>query len=92
MHVIESEPAQQGAAGACHRVGASSTAAGAGGAIATALGKVEFAQAARQPTSWKRRSVKANATRRLMRDVNARTPGSRIEGQLATEVERAMAS
>jgi len=60
------------------------------------LGKVELLlEAARQPASLETPIGEGEETQLgdLMRDVNARTPEEKaIEGQLATEVERAMAS
>jgi RNA polymerase primary sigma factor len=60
------------------------------------LGKVELLlEAARQPASLETPIGEGDETQLgdLMRDVNARTPEeAAIEGQLATEVERAMAS
>ncbi len=60
------------------------------------LGKVELLlEAARQPASLETPIGEGEETQLgdLMRDVNARTPEeAAIEGQLATEVERAMAS
>src|SRR5581483_1337707 len=60
------------------------------------LGKVELLlEAARQPASLEAPIGEGEETQLgdLMRDVNARTPEeAAIEGQLATEVERAMAS
>jgi RNA polymerase primary sigma factor len=60
------------------------------------LGKIELLlEAARQPASLETPIGEGEETQLgdLMRDVNARTPEeTAIEGQLATEVERAMAS